>query len=424
VIPSKLPSWQRVCDISPLAPQTRDQVLHPPSPPPTAPISPSLPLPARIMLPHRCSGFLSSVRIGSQKHLGPKGGRPRRNRQGKSASHARPKERDKGITAQTRGSKRPKARLVFLLDMRGRPRPPLKSPHGGPLAGPTAGRRRPAPRPLVGQRGAFAGWPLFGPNHRKYVEENDPREPVTRPPIGAGQCRPPAIRRSSPSKQRKVQLKKHQVPTNTTTSCQDIQAHVGQSHGDITSTIRPRGEANEGPTKAVQPLARPIRRPRTPPPRAFPPPEGPNRRNRPTQAHVRGRLPRGGARALRPGPQATLALLELGAAARRRRPSHQTSVKFDNGRVLGHFAACTVALAACFRATSASSSETAASTAGAVAFRANPQVLTDPKTICGCRMSRCASVPRRVANSSRSTVRAPFGAPFPNTSRPTLISEG
>jgi len=55
-------------------------------------------------------------------------------------------------------------------------------------------------------------------------------------------------------------------PTTATSSGQDIQAHVGQSDGDITATIRPRGEANVGPTKAVQPPSRPIRRPRTPPP--------------------------------------------------------------------------------------------------------------------------------------------------------------
>jgi len=66
--------------------------------------------------------------------MAPKGGRPRRNRQGKSAVHARPKEGDKGITAESRGSKRPKARLDFLLNTMGRPRPPLKSSHGDTLS--------------------------------------------------------------------------------------------------------------------------------------------------------------------------------------------------------------------------------------------------------------------------------------------------
>jgi len=94
-----------------------------------------------------CSGFLSQVRTGNQQPLGPKGGRPRRNRQRKSAVHARPKEGDKGITAETRGSKRPKARLVFFLETRGRPRPPLKSPHGGPLAGPQRANTRQHPGP-------------------------------------------------------------------------------------------------------------------------------------------------------------------------------------------------------------------------------------------------------------------------------------
>jgi len=54
-------------------------------------------------------------------------------------------------------------------------------------------------------------------------------------------------------------------PTTATSSGQDVQAHVAQSEGDITPPIRPRGEANVGPTKAVQPSLRPIRLPRTPP---------------------------------------------------------------------------------------------------------------------------------------------------------------
>jgi len=61
--------------------------------------------------------------------------------------------------------------------------------------------------------------------------------------------------------------KKTSRPTTATSSGQDIQAHVAQSDGDITAPIRPRGEANVGPTKAVQPSSRPIRQPRTPPPR-------------------------------------------------------------------------------------------------------------------------------------------------------------
>jgi len=61
--------------------------------------------------------------------------------------------------------------------------------------------------------------------------------------------------------------KEKSSPTTATSSGQDIQAHVAQSDGDITAPIRPRCEANVGPTKAVQPSSRPIRRPRTPPPR-------------------------------------------------------------------------------------------------------------------------------------------------------------
>ena len=62
-------------------------------------------------------------------------------------------------------------------------------------------------------------------------------------------------------------IKEKSSPTTATSSGQDIQAHVAQSDGDITAPIRPRGEANIGPTKAVQPPSQPIRQPRTPPPR-------------------------------------------------------------------------------------------------------------------------------------------------------------
>ena len=144
----------------------------------------------------------------------------------------------------------------------------------------------------------------------------------------------------------------------------------------------------------------------------------------PIHARVRGNLPRGGTHACRPRPQATRALMELGAAAPHRRLGHQMSVKLTTATSVAAFVTFTVALAASFRAASASSSAKAASPSGAVASKANPRVLTDPKAICGCRMSLRASGPRRVANSSRSTVCAPFRAPFPNTSRPTLISEG
>jgi len=62
-------------------------------------------------------------------------------------------------------------------------------------------------------------------------------------------------------------IKEKSSPTTATSSGQDIQAHVAQSDGDITAPIWPRGEANVRPTTAVQPSSRPIRRPRTPPPR-------------------------------------------------------------------------------------------------------------------------------------------------------------
>jgi len=51
------------------------------------------------------------------------------------------------ISTQTRGSKRPKARSVFLLDTRGRLIPPLNSPYGGPLAGPRRANTRQHPGP-------------------------------------------------------------------------------------------------------------------------------------------------------------------------------------------------------------------------------------------------------------------------------------
>jgi len=62
-------------------------------------------------------------------------------------------------------------------------------------------------------------------------------------------------------------VKEISSPTTATSSGQDIQAHVAQSDSDITAPIRPRGEANVGPTKTVQTLSQPIRRPHTLPPR-------------------------------------------------------------------------------------------------------------------------------------------------------------
>ena len=62
-------------------------------------------------------------------------------------------------------------------------------------------------------------------------------------------------------------IKKKSSPTTATSSGQDIQADRAQSDGDITAPILPRGEANLGPTKAVQPPSQSIRRPRTPPSR-------------------------------------------------------------------------------------------------------------------------------------------------------------
>jgi len=63
-------------------------------------------------------------------------------------------------------------------------------------------------------------------------------------------------------------IKEKSSLTIASSSGQNIQTHLGQSHGDITSTIRPRDEANVGPTKAVQPPARSIHQPRAPQPGA------------------------------------------------------------------------------------------------------------------------------------------------------------
>jgi len=60
-------------------------------------------------------------------------------------------------------------------------------------------------------------------------------------------------------------IKETSNPSTANSSGQDIQVHVAQSDGDITAPIRPWGEANVGPTKAVQQSSWPIRRPRTPP---------------------------------------------------------------------------------------------------------------------------------------------------------------
>ena len=62
-------------------------------------------------------------------------------------------------------------------------------------------------------------------------------------------------------------IKEKSSPTTATSRGQDIQAHVAQLDGDITAPIWQRSESNVWHTKAVQPSSRPIRRPRTPPPR-------------------------------------------------------------------------------------------------------------------------------------------------------------
>jgi len=64
----------------------------------------------------------------------------------------------------------------------------------------------------------------------------------------------------------RITIKNRSSPTTATGSSQDIQADVGQSHGNILSTIRARSEATVGPLKAVQPQARHVRWRRTPPP--------------------------------------------------------------------------------------------------------------------------------------------------------------
>jgi len=81
----------------------------------------------------------------------------------------------------------------------------------GPFSGATTSQHTPEPWPLAGKRGTFAGWPLFGPSPRKYATASDPREPVARPPIGVGQCRPRVIRKSSPSKKCEIQSENNQV---------------------------------------------------------------------------------------------------------------------------------------------------------------------------------------------------------------------
>jgi len=147
-----------------------------------------------------------------QQPLGPCFGRPRRNRQGNSVVRAHREEGDKGILAQARGRKGPKAQLDCPVDTTGRPRPPLKSPNGDPLVGSQRANTCQHPRPIVfGWRG-LAGRPLLGPNPPMYMEENNPRDPVARPPMGANQCGPPSVREASPSKQCEIQARKNPVP--------------------------------------------------------------------------------------------------------------------------------------------------------------------------------------------------------------------
>jgi len=132
-------------------------------------------------------------------------------RQKKSASKSIPEDRDRGIPAQTRGSKSPKARLVLPAETRGRPRPPMKSSHGNPLAGPRQANTNHHHWTLGGTRCAFAGRPLFCLTPQTFMEEDNPRQPVARHVISAGQCRQPAMRQEHPSNRSKIQPKNDQV---------------------------------------------------------------------------------------------------------------------------------------------------------------------------------------------------------------------
>jgi len=97
------------------------------------------------------------------------------------------------------------------------------------------------------------------------VEANDPREPVARPPIGTGQCRPPKIRQASPSKQCEIQAKKNQIP-QPPPSAAKISRHTPANHSAPSGT---RSARAAGPMKGPRQPSSPCRArsawPRKPP---------------------------------------------------------------------------------------------------------------------------------------------------------------
>jgi len=112
------------------------------------------------------------------------------------------------------------------------------------------------PRTLVGRRGAFAGSPLLGTNPRKLWKKTT----LTSPWLGlqselANAGHSQCDKQNTPDIAKYNQRKRN--ATTVTTSDQHFQEHAGQSHGDITSTKLPRGEANVAPSKVVQPPERP-----------------------------------------------------------------------------------------------------------------------------------------------------------------------
>jgi len=78
---------------------------------------------------------------------GPKEGGPEGTGKGKVQSKPVPKRGTKVLRQKPEGARDPRHGSFFFWTRGGRPRPPRKSPHGGPLAGPQRANTRQHPGP-------------------------------------------------------------------------------------------------------------------------------------------------------------------------------------------------------------------------------------------------------------------------------------
>jgi len=190
-----------------------------------------------------CTVFSLLSRYEVNNRCGPTEGGPEGTGKGKLQSTPAPKRRQRHYGTNPR-EKEPQGTVGFSSGHQEEAETSPEQPLRRPPSGGTADQHTPAPRPLVGKRGTFTEWPRFGPNPRKYVEESDPREPVARPPIGASQCRPSVMRKSSPSKQCDIQSTKYQVRQPPRAAAKTFK----RTWANQTATSQPRSVRRASPT--------------------------------------------------------------------------------------------------------------------------------------------------------------------------------